>query len=157
MPPLVLGKDGILSLLPHRDVALCVDEATINESDDSVSATGYYTVTYGKVAGHFPDNFITPAHWYIEMLAQLAGLAALTLPSLEGALANGLPALVGCGKSRFTGRTSLGDGLLLNVKLTRARSTMIMANGQIRCDDKLIATVEDLMLVVIKRPEHAPA
>ena len=75
----MLNKEQIMAILPHRPPMLLVDE--IVELDEE-HAVGLLHLTGEEFffQGHFPGNPIMPAVFRLEALAQVGGVALLSIP-----------------------------------------------------------------------------
>ena len=76
-----LNKEQIISLLPHREPMLLIDE--LHEIKKLSSATAIVNVKKESffVQGHFPDNPVMPGVLIVEAFGQAA--AALTAHGLD--------------------------------------------------------------------------
>ena len=61
-------------LLPHRGIALVLDEITELEED---RATGLWTPDERYFDGHFPQEAVLPGHWQTESVALIGACAVL--------------------------------------------------------------------------------
>ena len=97
---ILLNKDQIRNLLPHREPMLLIDE--LYDIVDLTSATAVVNVKKNSffVQGHFPDNPVMPGVLIVESFGQAA--AALTAHGLDKATyENKLVFLMGVEKARF--------------------------------------------------------
>ena len=78
---MILNKDQILDLLPHREPMLLIDE--LREIKKLQSATAIMNVKKDKfyVNGHFPNNPVFPGVLIVEAFGQAA--AALTAHGID--------------------------------------------------------------------------
>jgi 3-hydroxymyristoyl/3-hydroxydecanoyl-(acyl carrier protein) dehydratase len=144
-----LNQEDIMKLLPHRGPALLLDTASIPKGNDPQVAYGTHQVTEADCVGHFPDNPIFPGIKYIESLAQLAGVLALTRLGITDLKEKGLtPFFARIGSAKFYKPTRPGDQLDLKVFLTRDNPSIIMADGEIKCGEERIAWVSDMLFVL---------
>jgi 3-hydroxyacyl-[acyl-carrier-protein] dehydratase len=62
-------------LLPHRGIALALDEITELEENQ---ATGLWTPDERYFEGHFPEQAFLPGHWQTESVALIGACAMLS-------------------------------------------------------------------------------
>ena len=133
-----LNKQQILSLLPHREPMLLIDE--IVEIKNLFSATGILNVRRESffVQGHFPGNPVMPGVLIIEAFGQTA--AALTAHGLDkSTYENKLVFLMGVEKARFRNPVVPDCKLFLKIEAIRSHGKVWKYKGQAFVDDKLMA------------------
>ena len=135
---ITLNKKEILSLLPHRDPMLLIDE--INNIEKLRSATGIVNVTKDSffVKGHFPGQPVMPGVLIVEAFGQTA--AALTAHGLDkSTYENKLVFLMGVEKARFRNPVIPNCKLFLKIKAIRSHGRVWKYKGEAFVDDKLMA------------------
>ena len=80
----VMDKEQIKEIIPHRDPFLLIDEINELEVGKRVVATKYIKEDDFWFKGHFPEYPVTPGVLMIEMLAQAGAVALLALPENKG-------------------------------------------------------------------------
>ena len=122
----MLSNVEIQEILPHRYPFLLVDRIT--EIEPGKRAVGIKNVTANEpfFQGHFPGNPIMPGVLIVEALAQVAGVAALSLPENKGKL--GL--FAGIEGMRFKRQVVPGDSLTLEAEFTAMK--MGIGKAQVR-------------------------
>lgn len=116
---MLLNKEQIKEIIPHREPFLLVDQVEEMEVGKSIKATKFVRKDEYYFQGHFPGRPIMPGVLIVESLAQAGGIALLSMPEHKGKLA-----VFGSIKSaRFKKQVVPGDTLTLNVKLDRLRSS----------------------------------
>tara|TARA_S200000501_G_scaffold378875_1_gene444432 strand:- start:1277 stop:1723 length:447 start_codon:yes stop_codon:yes gene_type:complete len=135
---IVLNKDQIQSLIPHRKPMLLVDELYDIKKLDS--ATGVVNVTKDSffVQGHFPDQPVMPGVLIVEAFGQSA--AALTAHGLDkSTYADKLVFLMGVEKARFRNPVIPDCKLLLKIKAIRSHGRVWKYQGEAFVDEKKMA------------------
>ena len=135
---ITLNKKEILSLLPHRDPMLLIDE--INNIEKLRSATGIVNVMKDSffVKGHFPGQPVMPGVLIVEAFGQTA--AALTAHGLDkSTYENKLVFLMGVEKARFRNPVIPNCKLFLKIKAIRSHGRVWKYKGEAFVDDKLMA------------------
>jgi len=114
---MVLNKEQIKDIIPHRDPFLLLDEITYLEP--GVKAIGKWHLT-GEEAffkGHFPGNPVLPGVLIVESLAQTGAVAVLSMEQFKGKIGY----FAGIDGVKFKRKVLPGDTLVLEVELIRIR------------------------------------
>ena len=135
---IILNKDQIENLIPHRKPMLLVDELYDIKKLDS--ATGVVNVKKDSffVQGHFPDKPVMPGVLIVEAFGQSA--AALTAHGLDkSTYANKLVFLMGVEKARFRNPVIPDCKLLLKIKAIRSHGRVWKYQGEAFVNEKKMA------------------
>lgn len=130
-----MDKKEIMSILPHRDNMLLLDDA---ESRDG-AAIGHYTVRGDEffLQGHFPDNPIVPGVILCEILAQSACVLLQDMMRKEK-----LPVYTGLNNVKFRSPVKPGDTVETHCRIKRARHPFYFAEGTVTVDGRLCVSAE---------------
>ena len=126
---ILLNKDQIRNLLPHREPMLLIDE--LYDIVDLTSATAVVNVKKKSffVQGHFPDNPVMPGVLIVESFGQAA--AALTAYGLDkSTYENKLVFLMGVEKARFRNPVIPDCKLILKIKAIRSHGRVWKYQGE---------------------------
>jgi 3-hydroxyacyl-[acyl-carrier-protein] dehydratase len=128
--------DEIKKILPHREPFLMVDR--VDELDPGVSAKGVKAVSGNEwfFMGHFAETKIMPGVLIVEALAQMGGIALLTLPEMKGKLAF----LGRIKNARFNDKVVPGDILRLETTIDVLKESIGMGTGIAYVGDKKVAS-----------------
>lgn len=134
----MIGIDEIKKILPHREPFLMVDR--VDELEAGVFAKGVKAVSGNEwyFMGHFGEVKVMPGVLMVEALAQMGGIALLTLPEMKGKLAF----LGKIKNARFYDKVVPGDMLRLETTLDVIKSGVGMGKGIAYVEDKKVASVE---------------
>ena len=125
MSDVLLTKEQIQEIIPHRNTMLLIDEIT--ELEPGVRAVGRMHLSGDEVFfdGHFPGYPILPGVFTMEALAQTGAVAILSLPEYKGKI--GL--FGGLDKVRFKEPVRPGDTLELSVEIIKRRGPIGIGKG----------------------------
>ncbi len=120
----------IMEILPHRYPFLLVDR--IVELEPGARAVGIKNITANEpqFTGHWPDNPVMPGVLIIEAMAQVGGIALLSVEENKDCMA----LFGGVDGARFRRQVVPGDQLRIEADLVRFKGRVGKA--------KVVATVE---------------
>ena len=133
-----LNKNEIISLLPHREPMLLIDE--LINIKKLFSATAIVNVTKDSffVQGHFPWNPVMPGVLVVEAFGQAA--AAVTAHGIDKeTYENKLVFLMGIEKARFRNPVIHEWKLELNIEAIRSHGRVWKYKGEAFVDGKKMA------------------
>ncbi|MFD2672042.1 3-hydroxyacyl-ACP dehydratase FabZ [Marinicrinis sediminis] len=142
----MLNAQQIQEILPHRYPFLLVDR--IVEVDPGKRAVGLKNVTINEpfFEGHFPGHPVMPGVLIVEALAQVGGVAILSMEQNKGKLA----LFAGIDGARFRQQVVPGDTLRLEVEMTRVKGPVGKGKAVAKVEDKVVAEGE-LMFALYDR------
>ena len=120
MSDILMNKEQIMEIIPHRDPFLLIDEIVEMEVGVKVKARKYIKEDDFWFKGHFPNYPVTPGVLMIEMLAQAGAVCMLSKPEFKGKI--GL--FGGIDKAKFRRQVVPGDVLDLEVEVIRQRGAV---------------------------------
>ena len=124
-----LNKEQIISLLPHRDPMLLIDELYDIKALKSAKAIVNVKKDSFFVQGHFPSNPVMPGVLIVESFGQAA--AALTAHGLErSTYENKLVFLMGVEKASFRNPVIPDCKLILNIDSIRSHGRVWKYKGE---------------------------
>ena len=138
---MILDKNQIESLIPHRKPMLLVDE--LYDIKKLESATGVVNVKKDSffVQGHFPGQPVMPGVLIVEAFGQAA--AALTAHGIDPKeYANKLVYLMGVDKARFRNPVIPDCELHLEIEAIRSHGRVWKYKGTAKVDGKRMADAE---------------
>ncbi len=133
-----LSKKEIISLLPHREPMLLIDE--LYDIKKLTSATALVNVKRDSffVQGHFPDQPVMPGVLIVESFGQAA--AALTAHGLDkSTYEDKLVFLMGVEKARFRNPVIPNCELILRIQAIRSHGKVWKYKGEAFVNEKKMA------------------
>jgi 3-hydroxyacyl-[acyl-carrier-protein] dehydratase len=135
---MILDRNQIENLIPHRKPMLLVDELyDIKKLDSAIGVVNVKRDSF-FVQGHFPDQPVMPGVLIVEAFGQSA--AALTAHGLDkSTYANKLVFLMGVEKARFRNPVIPDCKLLLKIKAIRSHGRVWKYQGEAFVGEKKMA------------------
>lgn len=134
----LLDKEQIKEIIPHRDPFLLIDEVIALEPGVKCIAKKYINDNDFWFQGHFPGHPVTPGVLIVEMLAQTGAVCAGSLPENKGKIA----LFAKIDKAKFRRQVVPGDVLTLEVQMVKMRGTVGVGKAIATVDDEVACTAE---------------
>ncbi len=146
MSEVLMNKEQIMEIIPHRDPFLLIDEVLEMEVGVKIKARKYISKDSFWFKGHFPDYPVTPGVLMIEMLAQAGAVCMLSKPEYKGKI--GL--FGGIDKAKFRRQVVPDDVLDLEVEIIRQRGPVATCKALASVDGEKAVSCEITCVVADK-------
>ena len=133
-----LNSNQIAEILPHRFPFALVDR--IIDFEPGKWAKGIKCVSANEqfFCGHFPQEHVMPGVLILEAMAQVGGVALLSLPENRGKLA----VFGAVRQARFKKRVTPGDVLEMECVLTQLRGMVGIGQCKATVNGEVVCTAE---------------
>lgn len=140
----MLNAQDIMNILPHRYPFLLVDR--IENIEEGKKAVGIKNVSANEpfFQGHFPGNPIMPGVLIVEAMAQVGGVAILSMSENRGKLA----VFAGIDKVRFRKQVVPGDVLRMEVEIINVKRNIGKGRACATVDGKIVCEGELMFAIV---------
>ena len=142
------NSDEIAKILPHRYPFALVDRIVDGEEGKWAKGIKCVTVNEPFFQGHFPQYHVMPGVLIVEAMAQVGGVALLSMPENKGKLA----LFGGIKNARFRRQVTPGDVLEIECTLTRQKGPVGIGEAKATVDGQVAATAE-LTFALVNAPE----
>ena len=134
----MLTIEEIKEIIPHRYPMLLIDRVEELEACKSIKAKKNVSVNEPFFQGHFPHEPVMPGVLIVEAMAQAGAVALLSMEEFKGKTAY----FGGIDKAKFRKKVVPGDTLVLEVELTKVRSSAGCGKGIAYVDGNKVAEAE---------------
>ncbi len=142
------NSDEIAKILPHRYPFALVDRIVDGEEGKWAKGIKCVTVNEPFFQGHFPQYHVMPGVLIVEAMAQVGGVALLSMPENKGKLA----LFGGIKNARFRRQVTPGDVLEIECTLTKQKGPVGIGEAKATVDGQVAATAE-LTFALVNDPE----
>ena len=142
------NSDEIAKILPHRYPFALVDRIVDGEEGKWAKGIKCVTVNEPFFQGHFPQYHVMPCVLIVEAMAQVGGVALLSMPENKGKLA----LFGGIKNARFRRQVTPGDVLEIECTLTKQKGPVGIGEAKATVDGQVAATAE-LTFALVNAPE----
>lgn len=134
----MLDIKEIREILPHRYPFLLVDRVT--EMEEGKYIKGYKNVSINEpfFQGHYPSEPVMPGVLILEALAQIGGVAILSMEEFKGKI----PLFAAADKVKFRKMVVPGDKLELTCEIIKLRGRVGIGKGIAYVDGKKVCEAE---------------
>lgn len=150
MSEVLLNREQIMEIIPHRDPFLLIDEVLEMEVGVRIQARKYIKEEDFWFKGHFPDYPVTPGVLMIEMLAQAGAVCMLSKPKYKGKIA----LFAGIDKAKFRKQVVPGDVLDLEVEIIKEKLSIGTGKAIATVDGKKAVSCEISFAVIDSNKEE---
>lgn len=141
---MLMDKEQIMKVIPHRDPFLLIDEIT-EMGESTIKAVKHVRESEYYFAGHFPQEKVMPGVLIVETLAQAGAVAILSLEKFRGKTAY----FGGIKNAKFRNKVVPGDDLELEVEMTKLGSragaatakAVISGTGRVACECEIMFVI----------------
>ena len=140
---MLMNKEDIKKIIPHREPFLLVDEVLELEPGKSITAVKHVSADEYYFQGHFPQEPVMPGVLIVETLAQAGAIAVLSMEDHKGKTAY----VGGIKEAKFKRKVVPGDDLILKVTMDKLRSRAGTGSCEAYVGDELACKCQVLFML----------
>lgn len=115
MADVLMTKDQIKEVIPHREPMLMIDEILEMVPGESIKARLYLDPELNYFKGHFPGAPVMPGVLTVESMAQTADVLLLSAERYAGTI----PYFIGIDGVKFMRKIEPGDTIIIEAKVEK--------------------------------------
>jgi 3-hydroxyacyl-[acyl-carrier-protein] dehydratase len=120
---MLLTKEQIKKIIPHRDPFLLVDSVEELVPEKSIVAHFYVDPSRDIFLGHFPDAPVLPGVYTVECMAQASDVMLCSLERYSGKI----PYFIGINNAKFMSKIAPGDTIRIQSQMMSERKEKAIA------------------------------
>ena len=120
---MLMDKEAIKKVIPHRDPMLLVDTVEELVPGESIRTTFWVDPAREIFAGHFPEEPVLPGIYTVECMAQSADILLLSCERYAGKV----PLFLGIDAVKFRSKIALGDTIEIRAVMAKERPEKAIA------------------------------
>ncbi len=146
MADLLMNKEQVMAVIPHRDPMLLIDSVISMEEGKSICASFYLDPELPFFKGHFPGDPVMPGVLTVESMAQASDVLLMSLERYAGKI----PLFIGIDGVKFRQKILPGDTITIKSEIQKEnpRSAIITCAASVYKGDEL--TTEGLLSVAMR-------
>ncbi|MDR0570029.1 MAG: 3-hydroxyacyl-ACP dehydratase FabZ [Clostridiales Family XIII bacterium] len=136
----LMGKEKIKKIIPHREPMLLVDEVLEMTAGERIRTRLSLKPDMMFFKGHFPDAPVLPGVLTVEAMAQTADILLLSMECYAGLT----PLFIGIDKVSFKKKLEPGDVPEITAYVIRINEpkAVVTCGAEVFCDGGIVATGE---------------
>lgn len=138
MSDVLMNREQIMEVIPHRDPFLLIDEVLEMEVGTKIKARKYIKEDDFWFKGHFPEKPVVPGVLMVEMLAQAGAVCILSKDEYKGKIAF----FGSIDKAKFRKMVVPGDILDLEVEIIKIKGPVGVGKAIATVDGKKAVSCE---------------
>ena len=137
---MLMNKEQIKKIIPHRDPMLLVDEVVSMEAEKEIVTKFRVDPAREIFRGHFPDEPVLPGVYTVEVMAQTADVLILSCERYAGTT----PLFIGINNVRFFSKIKPGDTLECHAAISaeKAEKAIVTCAAEVYVDGNKAAVGE---------------
>lgn len=115
MKEVLMNKDQIKKVIPHREPMLMIDEVLEMEPGERIKAAAFLDPGLAYFEGHFPGAPVMPGVLTVEAMAQTADVLLLSADRYAGKI----PYFIGIDGVKFKKKIEPGDEIIIEARVAK--------------------------------------
>ena len=115
MKQILMNREQIKGVIPHREPMLLIDEVLEMEVGQSIKTAFYLDPQLDFFRGHFPGEPVMPGVLTVESMAQTADVLLLSFEKYAGKI----PLFIGIDQVKFKKKIEPGDRIEIEAKIVK--------------------------------------
>lgn len=115
MSDILMNKDDIKKIIPHREPMLLIDEILEMDPGKSIKASLFLDPEMDFFRGHFPEEPVMPGVLTVESMAQASDVLLLSMEQYAGKV----PLFIGIDQVKFKSKIKPGDKIIIESEIVK--------------------------------------